>query len=179
MVWDTVAVPNIKNLHQIREIRTSCCNCSLSEQCLPHGLSEEDVSALDQIIKRQQPYQPGQHVFRAGDQSRALFVVRSGALKSYCTTEDVKGCKMPAPSRRPVSVRKHSTGRRLTTLNRTSRSSKASEGPLKSTHTTFRNIAVRDIISMMEQLESIHPIWLPNQLSTLPSVTWCLLKTDS
>jgi CRP/FNR family transcriptional regulator len=51
-------------------------------------MSEEDVSALDQIIKRQQPYRPGQHVFRAGDQSRALFAVRSGALKSYCTTED-------------------------------------------------------------------------------------------
>jgi CRP/FNR family transcriptional regulator len=56
--------------------------------CLPHGMSEEDVKALDQIIKRQQPYQPGQHMFRAGDQSHALFVVRSGALKSYCTTED-------------------------------------------------------------------------------------------
>jgi CRP/FNR family transcriptional regulator len=51
-------------------------------------MSEESVNALDQIVKRQQPYQPGQHVFRAGDQSRTLFVVRSGALKSYCTTED-------------------------------------------------------------------------------------------
>ena len=45
------------------------------------------MNALDQIVKHHQPYQPGQHVFRAGDQSRALFAVRSGALKSYCTTE--------------------------------------------------------------------------------------------
>jgi CRP/FNR family transcriptional regulator len=51
-------------------------------------MSEEDMNALDQIVKRQQPYQPGQHVFRAGDQSRALFAVRSGCLKTYCTTED-------------------------------------------------------------------------------------------
>jgi len=51
-------------------------------------MSEEDVNALDQIVKRQQPYQPGQHVFRAGDQSRSLFAVRSGVLKSYYTTED-------------------------------------------------------------------------------------------
>ncbi len=43
---------------------------------------------MKQIIKRRRPYQPGQHVFRAGDQSRALFAVRSGVLKSYCTTED-------------------------------------------------------------------------------------------
>ena len=33
-----------------------------------------------------------------------------------CTHTFVKGCKMSAPSRRPVSERKHSTGRRLTTL---------------------------------------------------------------
>jgi len=51
-------------------------------------MSGEDMDALDQIVKRQQPYQPGQHIFRAGDRSRALFVVRSGALKSYSTTED-------------------------------------------------------------------------------------------
>jgi len=51
-------------------------------------MNKEDVSVLDKIVKRQKPYQPGQHVFRAGDQSRTLFVVRSGALKSYCTTED-------------------------------------------------------------------------------------------
>ena len=31
-------------------------------------------------------------------------------------SESVKGCKMPAPSRRPVSSREHSTGRRLTSL---------------------------------------------------------------
>jgi CRP/FNR family transcriptional regulator len=45
------------------------------------------MNALDQIVKHQQPYQPGQHVFHAGDQSHALFAVRSGALKSYCTME--------------------------------------------------------------------------------------------
>ena len=84
----TVAVPHIKKPNKIGEIRTSCGNCSLSELCLPRGMSEEDVNALNQIVKRQQPYQPGQHVFRAGDQSRALFAVHSGTLKSYCTTED-------------------------------------------------------------------------------------------
>ena len=81
-------MPGIKKIHKIREIRASCGNCSLSGLCLPNGMSEEDVNVLDQIVKRQQPYRPGQHVFRAGDQGRALFAVRSGALKSYCTTED-------------------------------------------------------------------------------------------
>jgi CRP/FNR family transcriptional regulator len=51
-------------------------------------MSGGDMEMLDEIVKRQQPYQPGQHIFRAGDRSRSLFAVRSGALKSYCTTED-------------------------------------------------------------------------------------------
>lgn len=73
---------------KIADIKASCSNCSLSDLCLPHGMSSDDVNALDQIVKRQQPYQPRQHIFRAGDQCNALFAVRSGALKSYCTTED-------------------------------------------------------------------------------------------
>jgi len=73
---------------KIADIKTSCGNCSLSELCLPHGMSGDDMETLDTIVKRQQPYQPGQHIFRAGNQSRSLFAVRSGALKSYCTTED-------------------------------------------------------------------------------------------
>jgi CRP/FNR family transcriptional regulator len=81
-------VPGIKKQNKVSEIRTSCGNCSLSELCLPHGMNEEDVNVLDHIVKRQQPHQPGQHVFRAGDQSRTLFAVRAGALKSYCITED-------------------------------------------------------------------------------------------
>jgi CRP/FNR family transcriptional regulator len=73
---------------KIADIKISCSNCNLSELCLPHGMSGDDIEALDQIVKRQQPYQPGQHIFRTGDPSHALFAVRSGALKTYCTTED-------------------------------------------------------------------------------------------
>ena len=72
---------------KIADIKTSCSNCSLSELCLPHGMNGDDMEKLDAIVKRQQPYQPGQHIFRAGDRSRSLFAVRAGALKTYCTTE--------------------------------------------------------------------------------------------
>jgi len=73
---------------KIADIKTSCSNCSLSDLCLPHGMSNNDMDELDKIVKRQQPFQPGQHIFRAGDHSQSLYAVRSGALKSYCTTED-------------------------------------------------------------------------------------------
>jgi len=72
----------------IENIKVSCKDCSLLELCLPHGLDGVELEQLDKQIKRRQPCQPGQHLFRAGDKSHALFAVRSGALKTYCTTED-------------------------------------------------------------------------------------------
>ena len=81
-------MPAKNGILKIADIKVSCRNCSLSELCLPHGMSGDDMEALDHIVKRQQPYQPGQHIFRAGDRSHALFAVRSGALKTYCTTAD-------------------------------------------------------------------------------------------
>jgi CRP/FNR family transcriptional regulator len=51
-------------------------------------MADYELAKLDSIVVRSQPLQPGQHLFRPGDKSRALFAVRSGALKSYCITAD-------------------------------------------------------------------------------------------
>jgi len=51
-------------------------------------MHNEAMEELDRIVVRHNPYQPGQHLFRPGDPSHALFAVRSGALKSYCITAD-------------------------------------------------------------------------------------------
>jgi CRP/FNR family transcriptional regulator, anaerobic regulatory protein len=69
------------------EIKVSCKNCSLSELCLPHGMSETEITELDKIVRHLPPMQSGQHLYRAGDRGRSLFAVRSGAAKSYCITE--------------------------------------------------------------------------------------------
>jgi CRP/FNR family transcriptional regulator len=73
------------NLH---ELKVSCQNCTLADLCLPHGMCKDEMERLDAIVLRQQPIQPGHHLFRPGDKSHALFALRSGALKSYCITED-------------------------------------------------------------------------------------------
>jgi CRP/FNR family transcriptional regulator len=72
----------------LEELKLSCQNCTLADLCLPHGMSHEEMDALDSIVVRLNPYQPGQHLYRPGDSSHALYAVRSGALKSYCITED-------------------------------------------------------------------------------------------
>jgi len=71
----------------LEELKVSCKNCSLTELCLPNGMNESEIEALDKIVKHLPPMQSGQHLYRAGDHGRSLFAVRSGAAKSYCITE--------------------------------------------------------------------------------------------
>ena len=72
----------------LEALRVSCQNCSLVDLCLPHGMSQTELERLDEIVVRHKPLQPGQHLYRPGDRSHALFAVRSGALKNYCITGD-------------------------------------------------------------------------------------------
>jgi CRP/FNR family transcriptional regulator len=80
-------VPRKKKL-KIEDIKISCGSCSLAELCLPRGMNQAEMEEMEKIVKHQPPLQPGQHLYRAGDTGSALFSVRSGCLKSYCTTED-------------------------------------------------------------------------------------------
>lgn len=77
-----------KKPFSLHELKVSCANCTLADLCLPHGLGAEELEQLNNIVVRQQPYQPGQHLYRPGDKSHALYALRSGALKTYCITED-------------------------------------------------------------------------------------------
>ena len=81
-------LPRKKQKLDIEKIKVSCQNCTLTDLCLPHGMEQEDLEKLDNIVERNHPYQRGEHLFRPGQKSHALFAVRSGALKSYCITED-------------------------------------------------------------------------------------------
>ena len=81
-------LPRKKQKLDIEKIKVSCQNCTLTDLCLPHGMEQEDLEKLDDIVERNVPYHRGEHLFRPGQKSHALFAVRSGALKSYCITED-------------------------------------------------------------------------------------------
>jgi CRP/FNR family transcriptional regulator, anaerobic regulatory protein len=81
-------LPRKKHKLDIEEIRASCQQCTLADLCLPHGLDQDSIERLDDIVERNPPYHRGDHLFRPGHTSHALFAVRSGALKSYCLTED-------------------------------------------------------------------------------------------
>lgn len=65
----------------------SCQNCSISQLCIPYSLNETDLDRLDDIIERKKPKQKGQLIFKADQEMKSLYAIRSGTIKSYTITE--------------------------------------------------------------------------------------------
>ncbi len=77
-----------KNVISLDKIKVACRDCSLSVLCLPMGLRAEDVDRLDAIVRRNRPLQRGDHLFRAGEPFRNLYVVKTGAVKTFTQNND-------------------------------------------------------------------------------------------
>lgn len=72
----------------ISKIKVACQNCSLFQLCLPMGVDKDDLSRLDEIIKRKRPVKRGDDLFRVGDEFKAIYAVRSGSIKTYSPSHD-------------------------------------------------------------------------------------------
>lgn len=72
----------------LSSIKAACKDCTLRELCLPLGLSEPDISALDKVIKRRRVLKKGEMLYRFGDPLRSLYAIRRGTLKTTGLIED-------------------------------------------------------------------------------------------
>ncbi len=72
----------------LENIKVACKNCSLNALCLPMGLTIEDVERLDNIVKRNRPLHRGDALFRQGDRFKALYIVKTGSVKTFTPSED-------------------------------------------------------------------------------------------
>jgi CRP/FNR family transcriptional regulator, anaerobic regulatory protein len=79
------AMPSATPIFNLRELRQSCTDCALSQLCLPASIGGDDLERLDHVVKQRVPLERGDTVFREGTRHPALFVVRSGSLKTYTT----------------------------------------------------------------------------------------------
>jgi CRP/FNR family transcriptional regulator len=79
---ETAAVINLSR------IKTTCRECTLQELCLPLGLDEPDVAALDRIVRRRRTVKKGELLYRFGDPLRFLYAIRRGSLKTTGLMED-------------------------------------------------------------------------------------------
>ena len=75
-----------------------CQDCSISQLCIPFTLNEHELDQLDNIIERKKPIQKGQTLFKAGDELKSLYAIRSGTIR--------KAIPLPnkAMSKLPVSI---------------------------------------------------------------------------
>lgn len=72
---------------RVSNLRQACTHCGLNQLCLPVALSEADMEQLDAIVDRRKPLKRGAHLYRAGDEFKAIYAVRSGSLKTFAVTE--------------------------------------------------------------------------------------------
>lgn len=74
-------------LPSLGRLRKACSACTLAELCLPMGLERREMEELDTLVDQLGPLREGDHLYRVGDEFRALFAVRSGYLKTYLVDE--------------------------------------------------------------------------------------------
>lgn len=68
--------------------RFSCERCGLGQTCIGHWTEAEGEQSSCGLRGRHRVQRAGSHLFRLGDRFSALYVIRSGSVKSYLTSED-------------------------------------------------------------------------------------------
>ncbi|CAI8953539.1 MULTISPECIES: fumarate/nitrate reduction transcriptional regulator Fnr [unclassified Pseudomonas] len=77
---NSVALKHAEPLH--------CQSCKLAALCLPLALNSQDISALNEIIKRERPLRKGDYLFHQGDPFTSIYAIRSGTLKTSSLTSN-------------------------------------------------------------------------------------------
>ena len=75
------------NILDLNQLRRSCGSCALRELCLPAGIDRDDLERLDSVVRDNRTLDQGSLLYRDGDGFHALYVVRSGSLKTFVLNE--------------------------------------------------------------------------------------------
>lgn len=91
---NTLVVENMAtNTHKLSSFHLSnravaCSQCSLSELCLPEGLSQQQMVLLEAALEKPQKIKKKSYLFRQDDSDTCIYAVKSGAIKSSLSTPD-------------------------------------------------------------------------------------------
>ena len=67
---------------RLEPFKVACSNCNLRELCLPVGISNDQMTRLDDIVATRRTVSRGEALFRAGDDFLSLYAVRTGFFKT-------------------------------------------------------------------------------------------------
>jgi CRP/FNR family transcriptional regulator, anaerobic regulatory protein len=73
---------------RLEALKVACSACNLRELCLPVGLSEDELSSLDNMVSTRRSVRRGESLFHAGDPFAALYAVRTGFFKTVVSASD-------------------------------------------------------------------------------------------
>ncbi len=68
--------------------KVACSNCNLRELCMPVGLSDAELTRVDELIGARRRIKRGEVLFRNGEKFNALFAIRVGFFKTCVASED-------------------------------------------------------------------------------------------
>lgn len=68
-----------------KQLKVSCEACSLSDLCLPKGLSISELEQLDEFIERPRKLESNTQIFQPGDDFFGIYAVRTGGVKTFLT----------------------------------------------------------------------------------------------
>lgn len=71
-----------------QSIKVACSNCNLRELCMPVGLSDHDLTKLDELVATRRKVKRGTTLFNNGDKFTSLYAIRTGFFKTALATED-------------------------------------------------------------------------------------------
>lgn len=69
-------------------IKVACSNCNLRELCMPVGLSDLDMTKLDELVATRKKIKRGSTLFTNGEKFTSLYAIRTGFFKTCLATED-------------------------------------------------------------------------------------------
>jgi CRP/FNR family transcriptional regulator len=67
----------------LKQLQKSCATCGLNQLCLPASIGGDDLPRLDEVVQVKKTLAREQSLYSAGQKFRALYVVRSGAFKTF------------------------------------------------------------------------------------------------
>ena len=87
------------NISSSKEILNKCSTCVLGQFCLPLGLSANEVTQVDTLVKDRAHLHKGDTLYRHGEPLNAIYSVRFGTLKTEHSLPDgraqITGFHMP------------------------------------------------------------------------------------
>lgn len=94
-----IEAPNVDQAIAQTTALNHCTVCIHKKLCMTHQMSAELLKQFDHLVVRQRPLKKGKHVYWQGSPFKAIYVVRSGAVKTYRVspqgTEQVVGFYYP------------------------------------------------------------------------------------